>query len=264
MRRPHLTYANVVSTICLFLLLGGVAWAADTQLAKNSVGTPQLKNGAVTGAKVKDGSLTGADVKASTLGQVPSAATAGTATSASHAGTADTAGHATSADTAGHATSADTAGRAGDATTLDGLGPSAFVPSANVRPIAYEAHWESEPAGARRTLLELGPMNLSAVCFDSEQGGTHTYLELIATGPAGSSIDYSLMYGSVLEVGNVLLEPAAPAHVERVNSENPGSTTASTTLVYRDSSRTISIPLGIFAAGDSDVCRVTGNAIAAE
>jgi hypothetical protein len=39
--RDRLTYANVVSTLCLFLLLGGEAYAA-TQLPKNSVGTKQL------------------------------------------------------------------------------------------------------------------------------------------------------------------------------------------------------------------------------
>jgi hypothetical protein len=49
--RPHLTYSNVVSTLCLFLLLGGVAYAAD-QLAPNSVGTKQLKDGAVTLKKI--------------------------------------------------------------------------------------------------------------------------------------------------------------------------------------------------------------------
>src|SRR6185312_11471460 len=78
MRRPRLTYANVVATICLFLVLGGGAWAA-TSLPKNSVGTKQLKNGAVTGAKVKKGALTGADIRASTLGRVPQAASAETA-----------------------------------------------------------------------------------------------------------------------------------------------------------------------------------------
>jgi hypothetical protein len=49
--RSHLTYSNVVSTICLFLLLGGVAYAASA-LAPNSVGTKQLKNGAVTLKKI--------------------------------------------------------------------------------------------------------------------------------------------------------------------------------------------------------------------
>jgi hypothetical protein len=77
-----LTYANVISTICLFLLLGGGAAYAASHLGKNSVGpkqlkknsvtnakikanaitTPKIKEGAVTGAKVLDGSLTGAKV----------------------------------------------------------------------------------------------------------------------------------------------------------------------------------------------------------
>ena len=50
-RLPQLTYSNVVSTICLFLLLGGGAYAAS-QLPKNSVGTKQLKNEAVTDRKI--------------------------------------------------------------------------------------------------------------------------------------------------------------------------------------------------------------------
>jgi len=49
--RSALTYSNVVSTLCLFLLLGGVAYAAS-QLPSNSVGTKQLKNGAVTLKKI--------------------------------------------------------------------------------------------------------------------------------------------------------------------------------------------------------------------
>jgi hypothetical protein len=51
-----LSYANVISTLCLFLLLGGGAYAA-IKLPANSVGSKQLKDGSVTGAKVKSGSL---------------------------------------------------------------------------------------------------------------------------------------------------------------------------------------------------------------
>lgn len=94
MKQIHkrLTYANVMSSIAVFLVLGGTAFAA-TQLGKNSVGKKQLKNGAVTtaklkknavttakikngavnGSKVKDGSLTGSDINLGTLGTVPSA-----------------------------------------------------------------------------------------------------------------------------------------------------------------------------------------------
>lgn len=49
--RSKLTYANVISTMCLFLLLGGGAYAAS-QLPKNSVGTKQVKNGSITLAKL--------------------------------------------------------------------------------------------------------------------------------------------------------------------------------------------------------------------
>jgi hypothetical protein len=49
--RPRLTFANVVSCLALFVALGGSAYAA-TQLPKNSVGTKQLKNGAVTQVKL--------------------------------------------------------------------------------------------------------------------------------------------------------------------------------------------------------------------
>ena len=55
--RSKLTYANVISTLCLFLVLGGGAAFAAGQLAPNSVGTKQLKNAAVTGPKIKRASI---------------------------------------------------------------------------------------------------------------------------------------------------------------------------------------------------------------
>lgn len=70
--RKRLTYANVMSSIAVFLVLGG-ATALAAGLAKNSVGTKQLKNNAVTTKKIKKNAVTGAKVKESTLGTVPSA-----------------------------------------------------------------------------------------------------------------------------------------------------------------------------------------------
>lgn len=58
--------ANVVGYAALFIALGGTA-AAATGLPRNSVGTKQIRNGAVTGEKVARHSLTGASIKASTL-----------------------------------------------------------------------------------------------------------------------------------------------------------------------------------------------------
>ena len=84
--RKRLTYANVMSTIAVFLLLGGATAIAAGGLGKNSVGSKQLKKNAVTtakikkeavtGAKIKKDTVTGKQVKESTLGTVPSASLA--------------------------------------------------------------------------------------------------------------------------------------------------------------------------------------------
>ena len=51
----NLTYANVVATLALIFAVGGTSAYAANQLSANSVGTKQLKNGAVTNAKLADG-----------------------------------------------------------------------------------------------------------------------------------------------------------------------------------------------------------------
>lgn len=56
--RKRLTYANIVSSICLFLLLGGGAAFAAGQLGKNTVGSKQLKKNAVTAVKLKNNAVT--------------------------------------------------------------------------------------------------------------------------------------------------------------------------------------------------------------
>jgi hypothetical protein len=72
----RLTYANLMATTAVFIAIGGGAYAAG--LAKNSVKSKQIKNGAVKtadlknnavkGAKVKDGSLTGGDLLDGSVG----------------------------------------------------------------------------------------------------------------------------------------------------------------------------------------------------
>jgi hypothetical protein len=63
MVRPRLTYANVMTTIAIFLALGGATAFAANQLAKKSVGTKQLKANAVTAAKIKKNAVTKAKIK---------------------------------------------------------------------------------------------------------------------------------------------------------------------------------------------------------
>ncbi len=50
--RQRLTYSNVISTICLFLLIGGGTAFAASELGKESIGPRQLKKEAVTPAKL--------------------------------------------------------------------------------------------------------------------------------------------------------------------------------------------------------------------
>lgn len=65
--RKRLTYANVMSSIAVFLMLGGATAFAASQLATNSVGAEQLKKNAVTATKIKKDAVTGPKVKANSL-----------------------------------------------------------------------------------------------------------------------------------------------------------------------------------------------------
>ncbi len=62
--RAHIR-SNIVGYVALFFALTGGAYAVS--IAKNSVGSKQIKTGAVKSVDVKDDSLTGADVDEATL-----------------------------------------------------------------------------------------------------------------------------------------------------------------------------------------------------
>lgn len=60
--RSHLTYANVIATLALFLALtGGVVWAA------NKIGAKQLKANSVTAGKIKKNAVTTAKIKSKAI-----------------------------------------------------------------------------------------------------------------------------------------------------------------------------------------------------
>lgn len=87
--RKRLTYANVMSTIAVFLVIGGASAFAATELGKNSVGTKQLKANAVTSAKIKKEAVGTAKIKNGAVGAGkigPGAVTADQLTSGSVTG----------------------------------------------------------------------------------------------------------------------------------------------------------------------------------
>ena len=67
MRHPRFTFANVMSCLALFVALGGASYAA-VALPKNSVGSRQIKPGAIDNSKIKPGSLLNSAFRP---GQVP-------------------------------------------------------------------------------------------------------------------------------------------------------------------------------------------------
>ncbi len=73
----HLSFANAISCIALFVALSGAAYAATTigkkavktqNLANGSVTTLKLRSGAVTNLKLRNGAVTGAKIAPATIG----------------------------------------------------------------------------------------------------------------------------------------------------------------------------------------------------
>src|SRR5829696_8013030 len=54
--RAHLSYANVMATISVFVAMGGTPYAALT-LPRDSVGARQIKSGAIGGAELRRGAV---------------------------------------------------------------------------------------------------------------------------------------------------------------------------------------------------------------
>ena len=120
-----------LALLALFVALGGTSYAA---LAKNSVGTKQLKKNAVTSPKVRNRSLTGSDLKKksvtganvleSTLAKVPSSAAADASLNSAKLGGKPPAGYVsrivTRTKTLHDLTNGDTVGDADDGGTGDG------------------------------------------------------------------------------------------------------------------------------------------------
>lgn len=234
--RRHLSYANVISTACLFLLLGGVAYAA-TALPKNSVGTPQLKKGAVTGAKIKDGTITGAKINSSTLGIVPAAANADRATSAS------------AADEAKHALIAD------NAAALGGIAPGGFVQSSQVGFIDRVYNGCTSVLPCKEDVLKIDTVTLRASCEN-------------AAGPGGISLKvigaerfgYSFISKGENRQGFFVGEEGVVLVVS-----NGAEVGASGTFVIRTNSRIISLDFTATAQVPSintTACRLYATALA--
>jgi len=132
--RPKLTYANVVSTLCLFLVIGGGGAYAKTKLINGT----ELEPRSVTGAKIKRHSLTNTEVNVKKLGRVPDASRLGGKAPSAYqkAGKYLTATStaANANELGGQPASAflTVGGTAANANLLGGAPPSAYLPASRI------------------------------------------------------------------------------------------------------------------------------------
>jgi hypothetical protein len=188
-RIAALARRNALGLIAIFIAASGTAYAAAS-LPHNSVGTKQLKNGAVTsgkvasqavtGSKVKNGSLTGSKVKNGSLtgSKVKNGSLTGTQINASTLGLVANATHAT---TAGSAT---TANVAANASRLQGKAAADFTPADKVLTSGWKTASTCGNACATNvTFFDNGTFDLRAGCQGNGSGpGAFTFLFTDASG----------------------------------------------------------------------------------
>ena len=136
-----LTYANVTSTLALFIAISGASAYAVTKLPDNSVGEFQLRSGAVTAKKIRKNAITAPKIKAQAVKQgkiANGSITAPKLTQGSVSGSSLQEGIVTNSKLAGEAVTGDkalestfsqvpSAARANTAAFADSANPEAFA-----------------------------------------------------------------------------------------------------------------------------------------
>jgi hypothetical protein len=177
--------ATIIALLAMFIAMGGTTYAV-TKLPKRSVGSLQLKKGAVHKENIARGAVTASKLGIP-LDSVGYAAKAGWADSAGKADRATLADKATSATTAGSAAtagSAGTAGTASNANTLNGRDSSYFLTHNTV----VDLPRFTLTNGDTRVILTSGPFTYTATC-DINNGGTDLAQILISSTENHSAFD---------------------------------------------------------------------------
>ncbi len=154
----------VVACLALLVALGGTGMAAATQVARNSVGTPQLKDNAVSNPKIKNNAINSAKVAARSLlrsdfapGQLP----AGPTGPQGPAGPAGPAGAAGPAGVIGAITDRTASAVVDGGTAENGAYNSSRVTSlcgGNERAISGGTDWSTDAGGRELMTGELEPL----------------------------------------------------------------------------------------------------------
>ncbi|HTR73704.1 MAG TPA: hypothetical protein VMH33_00410 [Solirubrobacterales bacterium] len=268
-----MTYGNVVATLALFLVLTGGAAYAASQLGKNSVGTKQLKKGAVTQEKISSAAqaaLKGAQGPRGEAGPKgdqgpqgkegpkgepgPSTGAAGGDLSGNYPDPSIASGAVKTSDFAASAV-------APEATKLGGEEASAFLPSGNVQQIAFNPICEtSGSTGCTAQIMNLGGVTMTATCGTGVAGENRIKLETAES--LGVSTNFAFIgtaaggtpHAGGFGIAGTILNSTASQEA------NIG------TVVFAGQSNTVTVSLQAYSSrvftGES-VCQVYGTAVLA-
>jgi hypothetical protein len=173
----------IVALLALFIAMSGTTYAV-TSVPKRSVGSAQLKRGAVRTENIAKGAVTAAKLAKGVVSKGP--AKAGFADKAGRSDRAKLADHAARADSATNATtaaSATTAATAGDADTLDGKDSTYFLPRSTLFDIPRADLGPGETAD-----VTIGPFKFTQRCL-VDVAGVGTADVLISTTQSHSAFD---------------------------------------------------------------------------
>jgi hypothetical protein len=262
----------LVAMLALIVATAGTSYAAFS-LPRNSVGSKQLRNGAVTGAKIKRGaitaskvanhSLTAKQLNLRKLGSIPAALhalRADSATDAAHAVAADNATHAAGADAAATALTAGSAANGARRLEFDGL-PVDPAP----------ANQFFSPAS--HVVLTLDELTVRASCIDAGSGQSRVYVSFTSSTGAFLNFD-SITFdnpATTPKVGGFKFTAAQPTFaIDDLTGSGPGSGKQDDgTWIYRNATRAITVTMhvgtedGLDAPAIQNNCEVEGTAVAA-
>ena len=151
----------VVACLALLVALGGTSVAAVSQVARNSVGTPQLRNGAVTNPKIRNNAVNSTKVANRSLLRVdfaPGQLPAGPTGPQGPAGPAGAAGPAGPAGVIGAITVRPQSISIADPGPGFGKARATSQCSGNERAISGGTHWSDDNAAYELVTSELQPV----------------------------------------------------------------------------------------------------------
>jgi hypothetical protein len=207
--RRRISPGPAIGLVALVVALGGTSYAAFG-LPKNSVGTKQLKNYAVTSAKIRNGAVTAAKINTSGL-TVPNSTNAT---------------HATDATNATNASNAANAATANNADELGGHPPSAYLGASELQTTSGMKFFS--PGQTDQSVITFGPFSYTVDCYShtanpDHPGDDETRISL--NYPAGAFVDGTMhpLAGSVTGSAFVAAggEAATPGGNQLIADENP-------------------------------------------